>query len=44
MIGLCIVSVTSALAIIVDLDRPYDGYFKIPSAPMRVALAQMLQP
>lgn len=39
-----IVSVTSALVLIVDLDLPYEGVFSIPSTAMRVTLADMLGP
>ena len=39
-----VVSVTSALVLVLDLDLPYEGFFSIPSTPMRAALAQMLAP
>lgn len=39
-----IVSVTSALVLIVDLDLPYEGIFSIPSTAMRIALAHMTEP
>jgi hypothetical protein len=38
---LCAVSVSAALFMIVDMDRPFEGVFQISSAPMRSALSQM---
>jgi hypothetical protein len=42
-IGIAIVSVTSAMFVILDLDLPYGGLFGIPSTSMRHALADMLR-
>jgi hypothetical protein len=42
-IGIAIVSVTSVMFVILDLDLPYGGLFGIPSTSMRLALADMLK-
>ena len=42
-IGLCAVSLSSVILVILDLSRPYEGFFAIPSATMRAALASMLR-
>lgn len=39
---LCAISLTSVMFVIIDLGRPYQGYFAIPSDTMRTALAAML--
>ncbi|THD47806.1 MAG: hypothetical protein E7774_03955 [Bradyrhizobium sp.] len=41
VIGLCAVSVSSAVFVIRDLDLPYGGLFGVPSDSMRDALADM---
>ncbi len=41
IIGLCALSVTAAVFVILDLDQPYGGLYGIPSAAMRNALADM---
>jgi hypothetical protein len=43
-IALCAVSLSTAMFVIFDLSRPYDGLFAISSAPMRMALDSMLRP
>lgn len=43
-IALCAVSLSSAIFVIVDLSRPYDGLFAISSVSMRTALESMLRP
>jgi uncharacterized protein DUF4239 len=43
MIGLGALSIVSAVYVILDLDTPFHGIFKIPSQPMRDALAAMAQ-
>ncbi len=42
-IGIGIISVTSAIFVILDLDLPYGGLFGIPSTSMRQALEVMLR-
>jgi hypothetical protein len=42
-IGIAIISVTSVMFVILDLDLPYGGLFGIPSTSMRLALADMLK-
>jgi hypothetical protein len=42
-IGIAIISVTSAMFVILDLDIPYGGLFGIPSTSMRLALTDMLR-
>ena len=44
IIGLCILSVTAAVFVILDMDQPYGGLFGIPSTSMRDALADMMRP
>ena len=41
---LCAVSLSTAIFVIVDLSRPYDGLFSVSSATMRTALGSMLRP
>lgn len=43
VIGIAIISVTSVMFVILDLDLPYGGLFGIPSTSMRLALADMLR-
>jgi hypothetical protein len=43
VIGIAIVSVTSVMFVILDLDLPYGGLFGISSHTMRLALADMLR-
>jgi hypothetical protein len=43
IIALCVLSVTSAVFVILDMDQPYGGLFGIPSAAMRNALADMMR-
>jgi hypothetical protein len=43
VIAIAIVSVTSVMFVILDLDLPYGGLFGIPSHSMRLALADMLR-
>ncbi len=43
IIGLCALSVTVAVFVILDLDLPYGGLFGIPSDSMRNALADMMR-
>ncbi len=43
MIGLGALSIASAVYVILDLDTPFHGIFKVPSQPMRDALAAMAQ-
>lgn len=43
IIAIAIVSVTSVMFVILDLDLPYGGLFGIPSTSMRMALADMLR-
>ena len=43
-IALCAVSLSTAIFVIFDLSRPYDGLFAMSSAPMRTALDSMLRP
>ena len=42
-IGLCAVSLSIAIFVIVDLSHPYDGLFAVSSDTMRAALASMLR-
>ncbi len=37
----CALSVSGAIFLILELDRPFDGLIQIPSAPLRSALAQL---
>ena len=41
-IGLCAISMSSVIFVIVDLSQPYGGFFSISSATMRDALTAML--
>jgi hypothetical protein len=43
IIGLCALSVTTAVFVILDMDQPYGGLFGIPSTAMRNALADMMR-
>jgi hypothetical protein len=43
VIGLCALSLAAAVFVILDLDRPYEGLFGIPSTSMRNALADMMR-
>ncbi|MBV9537983.1 MAG: hypothetical protein JOY70_03500 [Acidisphaera sp.] len=43
-IVLCAFSLSTALFVVVDLDRPYGGVFAISSSTMREALAAMMRP
>jgi hypothetical protein len=43
-IALCAVSLSTAIFVIVNLSRPYDGLFTVSSAAMRTALDSMLRP
>jgi uncharacterized protein DUF4239 len=38
---ICALAVSSAIFLILELDRPFDGMIQIPSAPLRAALAQL---
>jgi hypothetical protein len=38
---ICALVVSSALFVILELDRPFEGMIRIPSAPLRGALAQL---
>ena len=42
-IGLCAISLSSVTFVILDLSRPYAGYFAIESGTMRAALTAMLK-
>ena len=42
VIGLCAISVASAVFVILDMNEPYGGLFGIPSDSMRNALADMM--
>jgi hypothetical protein len=35
------VSLSAALFLILEMDRPFDGFIAVSSQPMRSALAQM---
>ena len=37
----CALAVSSAIFLILELDRPFDGIIQISSAPLRNALAQL---
>ena len=41
VIGFCVISVTVAVFVILDMDVPYGGLFGIPSTSMRQALSDM---
>ncbi len=43
VIALSAISITGAVYVILDLDRPYGGLFGIPSESMRNALADMMR-
>jgi hypothetical protein len=38
---ICALAVSSAIFLILELDRPFDGMIQIPSAPLRGALTQL---
>ena len=38
---ICALAVSSAIFLILELDRPFDGMIQISSAPVRNALAQL---
>jgi hypothetical protein len=38
---ICAMAVTSAIFLVLELDRPLDGMIRISSAPLRNALAQL---
>jgi hypothetical protein len=38
---ICALSVASAVFLILELDRPFEGLLKIPSDPLRGALNQL---
>ena len=37
----CALAISSAVFLILELDRPFDGMIQISSAPLRAALAQL---
>ena len=37
----CALAVSSAVFLILELDRPFDGLIQVSSAPLRAALAQL---
>ena len=39
----CVLSVSGAVFLILELDRPFEGFIAIPSAPLRDALAHLGQ-
>jgi nitric oxide reductase large subunit len=39
----CVLSVSGAIFLILELDRPFDGLIRIPSTPLRDALAHLGQ-
>ena len=43
VIGLCAISISTAVVVIVDLDQPYGGLFGVSSEAMRNALADMMR-
>jgi hypothetical protein len=43
VIGLCAISISTAVFVIVDMDNPYGGLFGISSEAMRNALADMMR-
>ncbi|HLW66242.1 MAG TPA: DUF4239 domain-containing protein, partial [Gemmataceae bacterium] len=38
---ICALTVSSAVFLILELDRPFDGLIQVPSAPLKSALAQL---
>lgn len=40
---ICALAVTSAIFLVLELDRPFDGMLKVSSAPVRNAQAQLLE-
>jgi hypothetical protein len=38
---ICALAVSSAIFLVLELDRPFDGILQVSSAPVRVALAQL---
>ena len=43
MVGLGALAIASAIYVIVDLDRPFDGIFSVSSQPLRNALTEIGQ-
>ena len=43
VIAIGVISISSVMFVITDLERPYDGMFGIPSTAMRNALTDMLR-
>jgi hypothetical protein len=41
MLLVCALSVSGALFLILELDRPFDGIMRVPSTPLRAALSQL---
>ena len=39
----CVLSVSGAIFLILELDRPFEGLIRIPSAPLRDALLHLGQ-
>jgi hypothetical protein len=44
VIFLCALSVASAIFLILELDRPFEGLLKISDQPLREAIAEMSRP
>jgi len=44
VIFLCAVSVASAILLILELDRPFEGPLRISDLPLREAIAEMSRP
>jgi hypothetical protein len=40
---ICALAVSSAVFLILELDRPFDGMIQVPSTPLRAALTQLGQ-
>lgn len=38
---LCALSSASAIVLILEMDQPFGGFFRVSDAPMRAALAQL---
>lgn len=38
---ICALAVSSAIFLVLELDRPFDGMLQVSSAPVRAALAQL---
>src|SRR5262249_51246892 len=41
VLAVCVLSVSGALFLILELDRPFEGILRLPSAPLRDALARV---